>query len=169
MAENAEWSNLLKRIKNRRKTIQTYLSSARPRAERLTYVSIISSALAAALTAGPALGGPRFTSEAVKAFGLNGAPDVWRPLCLLAMVVSVIAAISANLSKSRNAEARIIDAEVCQAELEGLQTLVEFQQVSMEDAVKLFQQHIKRIAFVPDAVTSPSRPSRSQRVRQGAK
>ena len=72
------------------------------------------------------------------------------PPCLFAMLTSVVAAISANLSKSKNAEARIVSAEACNAELEGLQTLVEFQQVSTEEAVKLYQQYVARVPFVAE-------------------
>lgn len=163
MSDQAVGQQLLKRIKNRRRTINAYLRSARPRAERLTYVSVISSALAAALTAGPALGGTRFTSQVAGSLQLGGTADVWRPLCLLAMVVFVIAAISANLSKSKNAEARIISAEACNAELEGLQTLVEFDQVSLEDAVKLYQQYITRIPFVSDTAKAEDRTESRER------
>ncbi len=75
---------------------------------------------------------------------------MWRPLCLAAMVMSVIAAISANLSKAKNAEARIVSAEACNAELEGLQALVEFRQVSLEEAVKMYQKYVARIPFVAE-------------------
>jgi hypothetical protein len=161
--DQANWPRLLKRIKDRRRTVDAYLHSARPRAARLTYVSVVSSALAAALTAGPGLGGPERTADAAAALGLAGAPALWQPLCLVATVVSVIAAISASLSKSKNAEARIIHAEACNAELEGLQALVEFQQVSVEDAVKLYQQYVTRIPFVPETRDSRKRPVPSQR------
>jgi MFS family permease len=157
MSDQAMAEQLLRRIRDRRRTVSAYLRSARPRAERLTYVAVISSALAAALTAGPALGGPKFTSQVAAAFQLGGPSEVWRPLCLLAMIVSVIAAISANLSKSKNAEARIISAEACHAELEGLEALVEFKQVPLEDAVKLYQQYIARVPFVSDAAKAKGR------------
>jgi hypothetical protein len=114
----------------------------------LTYLSIVSSALAAALTAGPALGGPGFTRSVAEGLGANDDSNVWRLLCILAMVVSVIAAIAANLSKAKNAEARIISAETSNAELEGLQTLVEFGQLPLQDAVKLYQQYVAKIPFV---------------------
>jgi hypothetical protein len=141
---------LLKRIERRRRTVETYLRSARPRVTRLTYISVISSALAAALTAGPALGGQKFTTQVAASLQLGGPANVWRPLCLLAMIVSIIAAISANLSMSKNAETRIISAEACCAELEGLHTLVEFGQMSLEDAVKLYQEYIAKVPFVTD-------------------
>lgn len=152
MTEQADWERLQQRIEDRRRTVEAYLRRARPRAERLTYVAIVSSALAAALTAGPGVGGTGFTGGVAK--GLDIAEStVWQSLCLLGMVTSVVAAISANLSKSRNAEARIVSAEACNAELEGLQTLVEFQQVSLQEALKLYQQYVARVPFV---VETPS-------------
>lgn len=152
MTDQADWERLQKRIEDRRRTVEAYLRRARPRAERLTYVAIISSALAAALTAGPGVGGTGFTGGVAE--GLDIAEStVWQSLCLLGMVTSVVAAISANLSKSRNAEARIVSAEACNAELEGLQTLVEFQQVSLQEALKLYQQYVARVPFV---VETPS-------------
>ena len=154
MQDQTDWQQLLTRIQDRRRTVDAFLRSARPRAERLTYVSVTSSALAAALTAGPALGGTRFTSGVAQSLELAGPEAVWQPLCLAAMVVSVIAAISANLSKSKNAEARIVSAEACNAELEGLQALVEFRQVSLEEGVKLYQQYVARIPFVADRPSS---------------
>lgn len=93
--------------------------------ERLSLVSVISSALAAALTAGPALGGEGFTDSVAGACNTGEDSTFWRVLCLLALVESVISAIAVNLSRSRNWEARIISAEACNAELEGLQTLLE--------------------------------------------
>jgi len=153
MTDQTDWERLQRRIEDRRRSVEAYLRRARPRAERLTYVAIVSSALAAALTAGPGLGGLKFTEGVAER--LDVAPSsVWQPLCLLAMVTSVVAAISANLSKSRNAEARIVSAEACNAELEGLQTLVEFQQVSLPEALKLYQQYVARVPFV---VETPSR------------
>ncbi|MGI8459093.1 MAG: hypothetical protein ACR2LI_13405 [Propionibacteriaceae bacterium] len=162
MADQEIGPQLLRRIKSRRRTISAYLRLARPRAERLTYVSVISSALAAALTAGPALGGPTFMKRVAGTWQLGEPSEVWRPLCLLAMVVSVVAAISANLSKSKNTEARIIAAEACSAELEGLQTLVEFDQLPVKEAVKLYQQYVARVPFVPDTA-DVERRSRSRK------
>ncbi len=157
MPDETDWQRLLGRIQSRRETVQAYLRVARPRAERLTYLTIVSSALAAALTAGPGAGGETFMNQVAGSLGLGGAEDVWRPLCLLATVVSVVAAISANLSKSRNAEAKIVSAEACNAELEGLQALVEFRQVTLEEAVKLYQQYVSRVPFIAETAPRASR------------
>jgi hypothetical protein len=166
--DQANWQRLLRRIKDRRRTVDAYLRSARPRAARLTYVSVVSSAIAAALTAGPGLGGKKFVGFTKANIGLGDPSDVWQPVCLVAAIVSVIAAISANLSKAKNAEARIIHAEACNAELEGLQALVEFKQVSLEDAVKLYQQYVTRIPFVPETTASQKRSVPARRRRAGS-
>lgn len=162
MSDQVSWQRLARRIKDRRRSLDAYLRSARPRAERLTYVSVISSALAAALTAGPALGGTKFATQTADAVGLEHSSTVWQTLCLLAMVVSVVAAISANLSKSKNAEGRIVAAEACSAELEGLQALVEFQQVAFDEAVKLYQHYVATIPFVAET-PDEKRSARSRR------
>jgi DNA repair ATPase RecN len=119
MPNETNSQQLLRRIKNRRRTLDAYLQSAKPRAERLTYVSVISSAL----------------------------------------VASVIAAISANLSKSKDAEAPIVSAGACNAELERLQAMVEFRQVSLEEAVTLFQQYITTVPFVPEQLPRIKHPA----------
>jgi hypothetical protein len=50
---------LVDRIATRRASITVYLNGSRPRSSRLATVSIISSAVATVLVAGPALGGRR--------------------------------------------------------------------------------------------------------------
>jgi len=155
MSESGDIQQLLARIEDRRYDVEAYLHKARPRSDRLTYTSIISSALAAALTAGPALGGDSFTESVGGAFQAQSDSSVWRVLCILAMVVSVIAAISGNLSKSKNVEARIISAETCNSELETLETLLQFGQVPIGEALKLYQQYIAKVPFIDDFSPGP--------------
>jgi hypothetical protein len=157
MPDGTDWQRLQERIKDRRDTLDVYLRVKRPRADRLTHASIVSSALSAALTAGPAVGGQRFVDRVAGSLDIQGE-SVWRPLCLAAMVISIVAAITTNLSKAKNTEARIVNVEATNAELEGLQTLIEFEQLSLEDAVKLYQQYIARVPFVVEA--PPSKKSR---------
>jgi hypothetical protein len=150
MTDKRDWQHLLNRITERRRGVEAYLRRARPRSDRLTMVTIISSAITAVLTAGPAIGGAPFMNSISSALQLGGPANVWRPLCLLAMIFSVVAAISVNVGKSRNAENRIISAETCNAELEGLQTLIEYRQVPLEEAVRMYQQSVARVPFLRD-------------------
>jgi len=139
---------LLRKIEDERAHIEQFLAVARPRCARLTAITIVSSALAAALTAGPALGGQTFTTWAGHVFGIKTAVGVWQPLCLIVMLVSITAAISVNLNQSSKTESRITSAEVCNTELACLQTLIEFHQLPLDEALKLYQQHLSRVPFL---------------------
>lgn len=141
---------LLKRIVSRRASIKAFVRDLRPRGARLTNISIVSSSLAAALTAGPAIGGQSFADTLGQTFSLSRNSLVWQVLCLAAMVISIVAAISTNMNKSQETAVRLSIAEACSAELEGLQTLMEFGQLSVQDAVKLYQQYVAKIPFVPE-------------------
>ncbi|MGH3827478.1 MAG: hypothetical protein ACRDQX_09945, partial [Pseudonocardiaceae bacterium] len=75
---------------------------------------------------------------------------VWRVLCLGAVLVSAVAAISVSLYKSSDLAARVSAAESCNAGLEGLQELLEFGQLAVRDVVTLYSQLITKIPFVED-------------------
>lgn len=152
----AERAKLLTHIERRHRSVNDYLKKARPRSERLTLTAIISSALAAALTAGPALGGPPFTLFLAGTFGLSGPAAVWRPLCLLAMIASVVAAVAGGLSKSKNMEARILSAETCATELDLLATFLHFDKIAFDEALNRFQESVTKIPFIHDV--RPLRP-----------
>jgi hypothetical protein len=144
---------LVDRIAARRASITTYLGASRPRSSRLTTISIVSSALAAVLVAGPALGGESFTGGVGGALGLNTTSVVWRLLCFLGMIASLAAVITTNLQKSHDLPGRISAAEAVDADLEGLQTLLTFGKTPTADAVHLYQGYVARIPFVDEPVT----------------
>lgn len=141
---------LLVRIQVRRASINAYVREKRPLGNRLANISIVSSAIAAALTAGPAAGGLTFAQTVQKSLSLAQSSTVWRALCLGAVIVSLVAAISANLNKSSNLTARINVAEACSADLEGLQALVEFGELPVKDAVAVYRQLVTKIPFVEE-------------------
>jgi hypothetical protein len=158
---------LLTRIQARRESIAAFVADLRPRGNRLANVSIVASALGVVLTAGPALGGPAFADGVQAGLSLSSDSLVWQVLCLAALVVSVVSAVAANLVKRQDAVARISAAETCGAELEGLQTALEFDQVTLAVAVGLYQDAIVKIPFVPELPreragrVEPGRPSRA--------
>ncbi len=141
---------LLERIRTRRATINAYVRQLDVRGARLTNLSIICSAVVTALTAGPALGGTRFTDVTADLFGLPENSLVWRGLCFLAMILSIVAAIATNLYKSHDVATRLAKAEACNVALEGLETQVAFGQLSLAEAVKQYQQYVAEIPFVHD-------------------
>lgn len=113
---------------------------------RLVNTAIVSSALAAALTVGPAFGGQTLTAWLTGTLGFT-AP-VWQLLCLGATICSVSAAIATNMSKSHEIASRILRAQTCDVKLEGLETLLEMDQIDMAKASSLYTQYLPEISFI---------------------
>jgi hypothetical protein len=151
--------DLLWRIEARRASIQAYLREHRPRTRRRATITIVFSSLAALFTAGPALGGEPFAKSVQNSLGLVSDSYVWRTLCMLALLVSVGAAILTNLGKAQDDVARLSSAEAANTELEGLAGLMQFGHLSVEDGVKLYQQYIVKIPFVDDQPGAASPPA----------
>jgi hypothetical protein len=142
---------LLARIEKRRTATAHYVRQSRPGIRRRSTTTIVLSSLAAVFTAGPAIGGEPFAESVQHLFGLASDSYVWRTLCFLAMLVSIGAAIMSNLAKVHEAALnRLTTAEAAKAELEGLSDLVEYGQLSLEDAAKLFHSYSVKISFVDD-------------------
>jgi hypothetical protein len=152
MSDNDELRrDLLARIDSRRSAVTQFLSTSRPGIRRRSNTTITLSSAAAIFTAGPAIGGESFSGWMQKLFGLASDSYVWRTLCLLALVVSLGAAVMSNLAKSHEeAINRMSIAEATKAELEGLATLVQFGHLSVDEAVRLFHQYSVKIPFIDD-------------------
>src|SRR5918912_745826 len=97
--EQETLDNLLRKVRDKRRRIATFVSTLEPRGDRLVTLSIICGAIATALTAGPAIGGSRLT-DALGSAGPN-SPS-WRILCGAATVFSLLATIATNLYKSHD-------------------------------------------------------------------
>jgi hypothetical protein len=141
---------LIGRIEARRASIDAFVRRVRPRSIRLANISVISSATAAAFTAGPAFGGASFAEAVQRGLSLSNYSIVWQALCLAATFVALVAAISAQLSKSQEVTSQLCAAEACNTELEGLQTLLEFAQLPVRDAAELYHTYITKIPFVEE-------------------
>src|SRR3954465_8654031 len=140
--------DLLWRIEARRASIQGYLRADRPRTRRRATITVVLSSLAALFTAGPALGGEQFAESVPNSLGLASDSYVWRTLCVRTLLVSIASAVLVNLGKANDEVAKLSSAEAANTELEGLTGLLQFGRVSLEDAVKLYQQYIVKIPFV---------------------
>jgi hypothetical protein len=169
MSRDAEVrQELLERIRARRVGVSRFVENLNARGARLTNVSIVCSAIVTVLTAGPALGGTRFTDATADMLNLPDNALVWRGLCLLAMVLSIVVAVATNMYKSHDVAARLAKAEATNVALEGLETLVEFGQILTVDAVKQYQQLLANVPFIPDQVPPPpsaTAPRRRSRPR----
>jgi hypothetical protein len=148
--DNQLRQDLLRRIEARRGSVQAFLREHRPRTRRRTTITVVLSSMAAVFTAGPALGGEPFAESVQSALGLASDSYVWRTLCLLAMLVSISAAVLTNLGKSQDDVARLSSAEAANAELEGLASLLQYGHLSVDDGVKLYQQYSVKIPFIDE-------------------
>jgi hypothetical protein len=152
MADQADLrQDLLRRVNARRAAVEAFLRERRPRIRRRITATLVLTSLSALLTAGPGIGGTGFTETVNGALDLDGSSDVWRPLCLLALLVSVCATVLTAIDKANNSAAELSAVEAADAELEGLAMLLEFGHLSVEDGAKLYQQYVTKIPFVDDA------------------
>jgi hypothetical protein len=157
--DDALRQDLLWRIETRRASVQAFLRANRPRTRRRATVTVVLTSLAALFTAGPALGGEPFAESVQNSLGLASDSYVWRSLCLLALLVSLGAAVLTNLGKVNDDVSKLSSAEAAGAELEGLGSLLHYGHLSVDDGVKLYQQYSVKIPFVDDQpVEAPAYP-----------
>src|SRR5919112_2347139 len=134
MDESADTRQRLSdRIDQKQQAIRSYLGRERPRRNRLSNISIVGSALAAMLTAGPAVGGTGFTEAVRGIFSLEDDSVVWRFLCLAAVIFSVAAAIATNFGEARALGEKVSAAETANAQLEGLQLSLNFGNLAVDE------------------------------------
>lgn len=151
MVENDDLrQRLIQRIQTRRVKIHAFGLDLERRGNRLMNLSIICTAITAVFTAGPALGGQNFTVGVQQMLGLASPSNVWQWICLLAVILSAVAAGANNLYKSQEIANRVAKAESCSALLDGLQTALEFGQLSLPEATKQYQQYISSVPFIPE-------------------
>ncbi|MGY1609984.1 hypothetical protein [Geodermatophilus sp. SYSU D00700] len=144
-------AGLLSMIEARRASTEAYVREKTPVSNRLSTINIVSSAVVAALTAGPALGGTGFAETVQRGLSLDTSAVVWGVLCLGALVVSVTAAVSANLEKSSDLQARIGAAQAAAAMLAGLQARLQYGRLAVEEATEEYRDVLAGISFVPEA------------------
>ena len=137
---------LLHMIRQKREEIRAFLDENETRNRRLVNTAIVASAIAAAFTAGPAFGGQTLTAWLTQAFGTSS--PAWQLLCLGATVCSVAAAITTNLSKSHELGSKIVHAQTADAKLEGLEALLDMDQIDIQEATTQYAQHLTGVAFL---------------------
>jgi len=138
--------DILGRIRAKRAEVERFLAAAVPRKRRLLNTTIVGGSLAAALTAGPAVGGQPFTAWLTMAMGLT-SPS-WRLLCGAASAASIMATVATQLLKSNNIEQNIGRAQSARAKLEVLETSVTLGQLDTRQAVAEFLKCVEDAAFL---------------------
>lgn len=137
---------VLTKIKAKRQQVSDYLAKTQPRHSLLITFSIVAGALAAALTAGPGVGGAKFIDAArnVVSFGI----PIWQFVCLAATVLSIAAVITNGMLKSYGLASKIANAQTCDAKLEGIETLLELRQINLKHATQLYTQYLTEIPHI---------------------
>lgn len=144
---------LLKRIGSSRSGVERFVRELETRGARLSSWSLICSAIATGLTAIPAFDGPGFTTAAASFLHIPDDSDVWRALCLTAMLLSIISIVLSLRLAQRQLTERLDAAKACQAKLEGLETLLASQRLEAGQAAELYQQYLAAVAFIQDEPT----------------
>jgi MFS family permease len=148
MATDVSNDELLSRIRKKRGDLEAFLSSAQPRKRRLLNTTIVGGSLAAALTAGPAVGGPSFTAFLTGALGLT-SPS-WRLLCAAASVSSIAATVATQLLKSNHVEENVARAQGCRAKLEVLDLGLAMGQIDARQAAAEYLKCVEDSAFLTE-------------------
>jgi MFS family permease len=148
MATDLSNDDLLSRIRKKRGDLDAFLSSAQPRKRRLLNTTIVGGSLAAALTAGPAVGGPSFTAFLTGALGLT-SPS-WRLLCAAASVSSIAATVATQLLKSNHVEENVARAQGCRAKLEVLDLGLAMGQIDAKQAAAEYLKCVEDSAFLTE-------------------
>jgi cytochrome bd-type quinol oxidase subunit 2 len=138
--------DILTRIREKRADVERFLTGALPRKRRLLNTTIVGGSLAAAFTAGPAVGGAPFTAWLTMSLGLT-SPS-WRLLCGVASVASITATVATQVLKSNNLEQNISRAQTARARLEVLETSVTLGQIEPTQAATEFLKCVEDAAFL---------------------
>ncbi len=147
MAEStSDKDRMLTKITAKRKEISAYLAKTEPRNSSLITWSIVAGTLAAALTAGPGVGGDGFITSVTNyvSFGI----PIWQVLCLMATLFSVAAVIANGMLKANNLAAKIADARACDTKLEGIETMLELDQIDLSQATRQYTVSLTKIPHI---------------------
>jgi cytochrome bd-type quinol oxidase subunit 2 len=137
---------LLTAISDKRRAVESYARSANVRRKRLLNTTVFAGAIAATLTAGPALGGRSFSDRLTDQFGLSS--PVWQLLCAAATVCSLAAAVATQLAKSHNLDERIASAHRARARLEWLEVALAAGQITYANAASEYGQSVESVGFI---------------------
>ena len=139
-------AELIARTARKRQDVERWLASAVPRKHRLLNVTIFGGTLAAAFTAGPAVGGQGFTRWLTMTFGLE-SPS-WQLLCGAAAVSSVAATVATQVLKSQNVEEHLARAQNCRAKLEMIEVGLSTGYLDVGQATTEFLRCVEDASFI---------------------
>lgn len=137
---------LLDRVRSKQAEVNKYLGTNLRRRHRLVNLIIIAGALAAVLTAPPAVGGKPFADWLQEVF--NSSTPSWQLLCLFASLSALACVIATQVQKSNNYEERIIRAQGLRAKLEVLEVSITSGSLALQEAMDEFLQCLRDSSFM---------------------
>jgi hypothetical protein len=152
MNDDDRRAHLIARVEARRAELSAFCRQHRPRNRRRANITLVLTSLAAVFAAAPAAGGERFTVAVQQGLHLGSDSEVWQTLCLGVVLVSAAAAVMTNIAKTHDDTEQIGTVQAACAELDGLLTLLEFNEIPTDEAVKLYQQYMAKVPFVESVV-----------------
>lgn len=140
---------LLDRVRSKRAEVDKYLEFNSRRRCLLVNLVIIAGALAALLTAPPAVGGKPFTDWLQQLF--HSSEPAWRFLCLFACLASLVSVIAIQIQKSNNYEEHIVRAQGLRAALEVLEISITCESLTTHEAMGQFLKCLEDSSFMEPA------------------
>lgn len=137
---------LVRHVQTKRAEVERYLATVGAQSRRLVSVAIVAGAVAAALTAAPALGGQPFADWLTTTFSLS-SPS-WRILCAVACWCSMAATIATQLHRSRNYEELLARAQGARATLETLEVGIMSGHFSLHEATTQYLNCVESTSFI---------------------
>ena len=140
---------LLDRVRSKRAEVDKYLEFNSRRRRLLVNLVIIAGALAALLTAPPAVGGKPFTDWLQQLF--HSTAPAWQFLCLFACLASLASVIAIQIQKSNNYEEHIVRAQELRAALEVLEVSITCGSLTIHKATSQFLKCLEDSSFMEPA------------------
>ena len=140
---------LLDRVRSKRAEVDKYLEFNSRRRRLLVNLVIIAGALAALLTAPPAVGGKPFTDWLQQLF--HSTAPAWQFLCLFACLASLASVIAIQIQKSNNYEEHIVRAQGLRAALEVLEVSITCGSLTIDKATSQFLKCLEDSSFMEPA------------------
>jgi hypothetical protein len=140
---------LLDRVRSKRAEVGKYLEFTSRRRRLLVNLVIIAGALAALLTAPPAVGGKPFTDWLQQLF--HSTAPAWQFLCLFACLASLASVIAIQIQKSNNYEEHIVRAQELRAALEVLEVSITCGSLTIHQATSQFLKCLGDSSFMDPA------------------
>ena len=147
-------NGLIARVIAKRVDVERYLRAVGARHHRLVTLTVITAALATALTASAAFGGKAFADWLTETFALS-TPS-WRILCAVAAVCSLTAAVATQLQTSKNYSEHIARAQKAKASLEMLEAAIALNHLNHQQATTEYLKIIETTSFIEPAAAVPT-------------